>query len=833
MTLSEIAASREASAVGTAGALVTLFASAVATAPEQDISLTRFIQEAREGTFAEQVAAVRSAAARGDRERLAWLKRRLPAVTLSCTMVSRAKDAPVRARTHSGWLQCDFDAKDNPALVQSEARAFLADDPHVGAVFVGPSGVGIKAAVRIDPANHRQSVEAAAVYFLEKYALALDKQCRDIERLCFVSHDPDAWIRSSGEAAILSVLEAGSSHGQESQSDITHWTMADVRELLRYLPPRPDYETWLRIASGVFSVLPFEPAVTVLKEWSPEEKPGEYEIKHRNRLQHVTIRTVIHFAKAHGFDAAAAARRQRWMGRLIFPGGVSTAAPTPHHHDLLSTDDEPADALKATDVWIRFEDEQLGDAQLFIAREGRDLAYDYLGRCWRRWAHASGLWERDIITSTQLVMSATVTDAYEGLIETIEGEIRERPGRGKTDARKGEIEKLTARCRELRRAKHMGQVMTLAEKIPGANRPATAYDRARHLLAVANGVIDFDAQLFRPATREDLLSVASPVAFDPAATCPAFDAFLARAFDHDADLIDYWWRIVGYSLTGYVDHDALFFCYGEGANGKSTAFMVLRMLLGDVLSTVIDVNTLLGTGQSDATLDYKKSMLEGKRLVLTDELPRTRKVNESMVKGLLGGEDIVARRPYERPYTFSPTHKIWMVGNHKPTIIGTDLGIWRRIHLIPWLVTIPAGERKPRHQLLAIFRRELPGILNAALAGYRDIVDRGGIEPPKAVLSATEEYRQEEDSLARFLDDQLCDMPGGKPIPTKQLFVKYIASCKSSGETPRVTTAYKLTALIQTPAYNLKVVRGAHNAMVILDRAWTEGGELILSTDGA
>jgi len=75
--------------------------------------------------------------------------------------------------------------------------------------------------------------------------------------------------------------------------------------------------------------------------------------------------------------------------------------------------------------------------------------------------------------------------------------------------------------------------------------------------------------------------VACPVVYDADATCPYFDAFIERAFGGDADMIDYWWRIVGYSLTGFVDHDALFFLLWFGANGKSTGLMALRYLLGD------------------------------------------------------------------------------------------------------------------------------------------------------------------------------------------------------------------------------------------------------------
>jgi putative DNA primase/helicase len=325
----------------------------------------------------------------------------------------------------------------------------------------------------------------------------------------------------------------------------------------------------------------------------------------------------------------------------------------------------------------------------------------------------------------------------------------------------------------------------------------------------------------RKAERNDLISVASSVRHDADATCPAFDAFLFRAFAEDQEMVDYWWRIVGYSMTGFVDHDALFFCYGLGANGKSTGLMVLRFLLGDQLSTMVDVNTLLGGGNADSAMDYKKSMLEGKRLVITDELPDSKKINESMVKSLLGGEDIVARRPYERPYTFSPTHKIWMVGNHKPKISGVDHGIWRRIHLIPWEVTIPVAERKSRSEMWRTFQDELPGILNRAIDGYNDYRMRGALAPPAKVRAATEEYRMEEDSLQQFVSERLVKMPGVN-LQTREVFSEYKNWCARSGEPEVVGTANKLARMLKQPPYSMEVGLGSKNINTVFGYSWVE-----------
>ena len=459
----------------------------------------------------------------------------------------------------------------------------------------------------------------------------------------------------------------------------------------------------------------------------------------------------------------------------------------------------------------------MGDSKLFRLTSSKDFSYDPLSQMWRKYNATTGLWTKDTIGSSIHNMSAQVITAYHTLIAHVDAESKAAKNKEVTKNNAAHIQQIKQRCGSLQKLPYMTNVLTLAQRFDAMSRNATEYDKHRHLLGLANGLcVDFAKKIVRPTERKDLISVASPVVYDTNATCPEFDSFLHRAFGGDPDMIDYWWRIVGYSMTGFVDHDALFFCYGLGANGKSTGLMVLRFLLGDQLSTMVDVNTLLGTNGSDASLDYKKSMLEGKRLIITDELPDNKKINESMVKGLLGGEDIVARRPYEKPYTFSPTHKIWMVGNHKPKISGVDHGIWRRIHLIPWEVTIPANERKPRSQMWATFKAELPGILNHAIDGYLDFEERGGLCPPAMVKAATEEYRLEEDSLQQFVAERIVPQPGAH-FAMRDLFSEYKAWCATSGETCVVDTCNKFTRTLKQPPYSMNIGYDSYKVNVLHD----------------
>jgi len=184
----------------TTAALVSLFESGMTKEPEKAISLASFVHGVRDGSWRNQIDPLRTFIARGNRKAYDGTKKRLPAVSLSCHCLSREKDLTheQKAVTHSGWLQGDFDLKDNMQLAEPGAvvamRSALIADPHVGAVFVGPSGEGIKAVVAIDPLNHAGSWAAAEVHFRKTYGLKMDSSTKDPMRLCFVSYDPDATV---------------------------------------------------------------------------------------------------------------------------------------------------------------------------------------------------------------------------------------------------------------------------------------------------------------------------------------------------------------------------------------------------------------------------------------------------------------------------------------------------------------------------------------------------------------------------------------------------------------------------------------------------------------
>jgi putative DNA primase/helicase len=444
---------------------------------------------------------------------------------------------------------------------------------------------------------------------------------------------------------------------------------------------------------------------------------------------------------------------------------------------------------------------QVGDARLFAARRQGQKLYDHLRQSWR--TYDRGTWVPDDQAATLMDVSTDTVQIYNALIATLREDIAKTPppsGEEKRDARAAQVERIRARIAKLQTRAHLAAVDELSRSLLATK--ATEFDQQPHLFAVQNGVLDLASGLFREHRAEDKLTYRAVYGFDPEATCPKWLAFLDFAFSNDQALIAYLARVTGYMLTGYVDKDVLFFHYGKGANGKSTYTGVMQMLLGE-MATTIGIEALLAK-QADNNFDYKKAMLEGKRVAFTDEIPENRVLSDSAVKALVGGDMITARRPYEKPYNFSPTHKLILVGNHKPEIKGTDHGIWRRIHLIPWLNTIPEGQRRPRHEIHAELRAELPGILNWALRGFLDMADGGGLRPPEIVTSAVKEYQGDSDQLARFMEERTERSTIGEVLAGK-LLKAYLAWCEDEGEIPRYRSSRRLIAALKERGHTFRL----------------------------
>lgn len=319
------------------------------------------------------------------------------------------------------------------------------------------------------------------------------------------------------------------------------------------------------------------------------------------------------------------------------------------------------------------------------------------------------------------------------------------------------------------------EMLRVAQSEPGIHVLPTDMDTDPWALNVLNGTLDLRSGRLHEHERQDMLTKLAPVFYLPDAGCPTWLAFLARIFAGDQDLISFMRRVVGYSLTGDVSEQVLFFLYGSGANGKSTFLnAILKVLGGDYAKQVAPDVLTLGRDRHPTEL----ADLAGVRFASSVEVEDGKKLAEALVKQLTGGDPVKARRMREDFYQFDPTFKIFLAANHELGVNAGGDAIWRRIRKIPFTVTIPTAEqdRDLGRKLLA----ESSGILSWAMEGCIEW-QRAGLMPPAAVTVATEKYRADSDILAQFLEECTTSNAGYR-VAAHRLYAEYKRWAIAAGE---------------------------------------------------
>ena len=456
----------------------------------------------------------------------------------------------------------------------------------------------------------------------------------------------------------------------------------------------------------------------------------------------------------------------RFCGECLFRGNVNSpiaigrleetvAGPSPDAAPE-EPDEPPAVAAKIE----KYTD--LGNARRFVARYRGAVLYC---EAWGRWL----LWDTmRWADDERLEVFARAADLIRSLY-AVAKRIRDE------EERKAFLSHLVKS--ESYRA--INAMVTLAKADRSVARHPDDFDTDPWLLTAKNGTIDLRTGRIRSHNPADMITKLAPVAYDPSACCPNWLAFLEMIMLGRKSLIDFLKRALGSSLTGITSDKAMFILYGPGGdNGKSTMVEVLEMLLGNYARRT-PVETFLKRREGAIPNDIAR--LRGARFVWAAENDRGVRLAESLIKEMTGGDRMAARFLHGEFFEFMPAFKIWFATNHKPTIRG-DAAIWRRLKLIPFDFTIPKEKQKRRHEVMTMFREELPGILNWAIEGCLEW-QRDGLGVPDEVINATREYEAEQDTFSMFLDEKCVKVPNARAL-SLVLYREYKAWAEQYGESP-------------------------------------------------
>ncbi|SLB09483.1 bacteriophage protein [Mycobacteroides abscessus subsp. massiliense] len=399
---------------------------------------------------------------------------------------------------------------------------------------------------------------------------------------------------------------------------------------------------------------------------------------------------------------------------------------------------------------------ELGNAERIVYYHGKNIRY-----CneleWLIWN--GKMWQEDSKRKIEAITAQTLRAIYGEAQATEDG------------YRKKQLNDWAKKCE--RRNIRMN---TILDTRPMVSVRKQELDSHKYLFNCENGVIDLKTGDLLPHDRDLLFTKISPVAYEKDADCPNWKAFMESIFiDEEGkpnyEIIEFLQKAIGYSLTGETTEQVMFFLFGNGRNGKSTFINTVQQLLGDY-GRQTNSDTFIKK-KNDTSINNDIARLDGARFVSAVESEEGQQLSESLVKQITGGEKMSARFLRQEYFEFTPEFKVFFTTNHKPIVKGSDEGIWRRIRLVPFTVTIP--KEKVDKQLPQKLVAEMPGILRWAVQGCL-MWQKEGLTEPEDIRRATEGYREDMDILGPFLSERCVIHPASK-IEAKEIYKEYKNWC--------------------------------------------------------
>lgn len=416
-----------------------------------------------------------------------------------------------------------------------------------------------------------------------------------------------------------------------------------------------------------------------------------------------------------------------------------------------------------------------GAAQAFARLHDGRLLYDHSSGSWHEFDGTR--WARDELGRITQHGLAVARELFVDASQVMLRASRERNPTGQKQLRV-EADQAMAAAMSLHKKQRLDAMIALAATDPRIAASRAMFDAGDMVLGVQNGVVELTEApvTHRDGAPADMITRQAGCGFDALALCPTWDSFLERV-QPDPEVRCWLRRWVGYCLTGRTDQQSFMVFHGVGANGKTVFTETIRKLLGSYAVSA-DFGTFTTKDKGNEAIRNDIARLDKVRLCVAAEGPEGARLDEDLVKRITGGEELTARFLHREFFNFKPKFKLLLVTNHRPSISGTDHGIWRRVVLVPWSVTIPRDEQDRR--LAERLEDEMAGVLNWALAGLDEYLALGLDTLPRAIVAANSEYRQDSDTVGLWIED-CCSLDGTARATNGQLYQSYATWAQAAG----------------------------------------------------
>lgn len=497
----------------------------------------------------------------------------------------------------------------------------------------------------------------------------------------------------------------------------------EVRHALSAIPVADDRPTWLNLGMAIHDALPNQEGLKLWTDWS---------------------------RKSSKFDEADQIKNWKSFRR---GGGVSksTLFAMARDHGWQHTEPEslPTD--------------EFGLVEEFSRRISDKLCYDPTCKKWM-------VFEQP----TWLIDDARVNAAAQTVVETLS---REAKGSGNPVVQ--QLVKRFANPSGVRR------LLSDAADKPALNIHRTEFDTSQYLLAVANGVIDLRTGTFRPGLPQDRLIRRAPTAYDPAAPCPRFEAFIRFVTRERKLYARFLQRALGYTLFGHANEHVFFVVFGRTRNGKGTLFRILMAVLGDFI-TAVSPNLLSKAYSGNPNGPTPAIMaLHGGRMFQCSEGEERHRFDTAFMKQVAGNDLLTARPNFGEQVQFTAIGKFWISANHLPDVPAQDDAMWERYRLLPFEGTVESRVEGFENAL----QEEASGILNWLVEGAKTYASEG-LGNCNVVERATRRARGAGDSVKAWIDES-CIVDADARLQSSLGYESYRKLCKLNGVQPMAVQKFR------------------------------------------
>jgi putative DNA primase/helicase len=277
--------------------------------------------------------------------------------------------------------------------------------------------------------------------------------------------------------------------------------------------------------------------------------------------------------------------------------------------------------------------------------------------------------------------------------------------------------------------------------LPIPNKP-----KNKVLINLSNGTFEVsESPILRAFDPCDFMRYQLPFAYDPKATAPKFHAYLNRVLpERDKQII--LCEFLGYIFipTERLKLEKVLFLYGGGANGKSVLYDIIRALLGRQNTSEYSLQSLTDVS------GYSRAQIADVLVNYAGEI--NGKLESSRFKSLASGEAIEARLPYRDPFIIENYAKFVFNTNELPREVEFTHGFFRKFLILVFGVTIQESEQN-KGLANEIVKDELAGVFNWILIGLERLLTNGKFSDSPSADRALNEFRNESDTVKRFLEE--------------------------------------------------------------------------------